>query len=356
VPADGRPLGLRLEPTRPHLVIHVTRADGSPPGEEFDVLHAGYMGSDLPEWPEQPRLLVGLAPGSVSPADRFGPYLRARQTGPGEFVVQPADDVSVDVAVVGGHQPWRPRRVRVPEGAGRVDVDLAMQDPVRLGVLRLDVVDEDGAALLEQVGVPITGATGGMVFFDRPFNYAHEGDWPLVLPLPDGSYLLSVDGRAWFNDIEGQVIRRRELGGWEQPLIISADSETRVTARVGAGARLSVHLAGAATEADRRTIRERYGADRGEELVESWASFVDLRLCREGRWPEAVDFLRPWGEGTSAAGLHAFHGLWMGQEGVSEPLTPGRYTLVASTSGGREVRRDVQLLAGTTLTVSLSFD
>jgi hypothetical protein len=71
---------------------------------------------------------------------------------------------------------------------------------------------------------------------------------------------------------------------------------------------------------------------------------------------ERVPFQREWGEGTDAAGTHLFSWLPLGSEATSEVLSPGTYTLVAETAGGRTLRHDVLLVDGQTLELTLEFE
>jgi hypothetical protein len=82
------------------------------------------------------------------------------------------------------------------------------------------------------------------------------------------------------------------------------------------------------------------------------------RACapREGRRPEHPQFARHAWEGTSAAGRHLFPSVPFGSEETSEALSPGSYTLVATTFGGRVVERPVTLVPGQTLSLTLHFE
>ncbi|GEM_PF-2607528 len=354
VPSHGEPLEFQL--SRPHLAIHVTQADGSPPPERFRALRMQRSHSDIDEWPDTPGLLVTLGWEDVPVGDRIGGYLKARATGPGEFTVELDDDVSVVVGVLGGDLPWRPQRVDVPPGAGRVDVDLVMPEPAIPGTLVLDVVDSAGEPVVRQLRVRVSDTTSGVTLVDKPFDFPHTGDWPLRLSLPEGEYDLLVEGHPWFDTRHGSLMRRRVHGKHEQPLLITPAQELRVTASVSDGARLSLSAHGLPTAADRQGVRDWDPREDTVEYVEYWARYVEVHLEREGRWPERVEFPKYTEDGTPAVRGRLISGIGLGSEGVSEMLSPGEYTLVATTQGGRTLRRDVLLIAGQTLTVTLRFD
>jgi hypothetical protein len=360
VPSHGDPLELVL--TRPHLAIHVREADGSLPEEEVVVHRVASFRRTLDEWPDEAGLLVALGARHAHRNGWRGPYLRAKSVGPGEFVVElegmllPDEALELDVGVLGGEAPWQLVRFEAPPASGCVDVDLVLPEPAPKGALVLDVVDAQGAVVLEQVRIRIVDPVSGVVLLDTSVNYHHEGDWPMRFELPEGDYRLLVEGHPWIDDHHGTVMRRRVHGAYEQPLHVSAGSETRVTATLGAAARLSVRTVGQVTEADRQAVRDDNDGRANEEYVEYWAPYVSLRLEREGRWPEQPEFARSAMEGTSAAGTHLFSSVELGHEETSEPLSPGDYTLVASTRGGRELRRAITLLPGETLSVTLQFD
>lgn len=354
VPSHGEPLELQL--SRPHLAIHVTQADGSLPPESFSALRMGRIGSDLDEWPEAPGLLVILGWEDVPVNKRYGGYLKARATGPGEFIVELDDDVTVVVGALGGDLPWRPLQVNVPPGAGRVDVDLVMPEPARPGTLVLDVVDSAGEPVVQQLRVRVSESSSGVTLVDKPFDILREGDWPLRLSLPEGEYDLLVEGHPWIDWHHGTVVYRRGHGKHEQPLLISPAQEIHVTSSISDGARLSLSIHGQPTAADRQAVRDWDPREDTDEFVEFWARYVELHLEREGRWPERVDFPKYTEDGTPAVSRRLLSGIALGSEGVSEMLSPGEYTLVATTQGGRTVRRDVRLIAGQTLAVTLSFD
>jgi hypothetical protein len=360
VASDGVPLELRLD--RPHLAIHVRQADGSLPAGAIGIHRDSRWGFQTDPWPEEPELLVTLSPRDAHLGGWSGAYLEASAIAPGEFVAELDEDLRVattlelDVGVLGGELPWRPRRVSVPPGSGRVDVEVVLPPAAPRGALVLDVVDASGAALIEQVRVRIDDPATGVVLVDVPCDYTDEEDWPMRIPLPEGGYRLLVEGHPWIDDHHGTLMRRRAHGAHEQPLLIAAGVESRVTARLGEAARLALRVVGAATEADREAIRAQYDGKADDAFVDHWARFVRLRLEREGRWPESPQFARFAMEGTSAAGTHVFPSVAFGSDETSEPLTPGTYRLVATTAGGRELERDVTLVPGHTLSLTLGFE
>jgi hypothetical protein len=362
VPSDGVPLELQL--SRPYLAIHVREADGSVPERAIGVHRSDRwrMFGSQEAWPEEPELLVALSPRDAHRGGWRGAIEEPVVVGPGEFVVELEDELrlapelELDVGLLGGDLPWRPRRILVAPGAGRSDVDLVLPPAEPPGFLLLDVLDASGTALVEQVRVRIIDPATGVVLVDVPCDYTDEKDWPMRIPLPAGGHRLLVEGHPWMDDHHGTIMRHRVHGAHEQALRITAGVETRATATLGQAARLALRVIGLVTEADRAAIRARFGRDVDEEYVEFWAPFVTLRLEREGRWPEQPEFARHSMQGTSAAGTHLFSSVAFGNEETSEPLTPGDYTLVATAPGGRELARPVTLVPGQTLSVTLHFD
>lgn len=360
VPADGAPLELRL--TRPHLAIHVRQADGSLPEAAIGIHRDPRWGFARDPWPSEPELLVTLATRFAHLGGWYGAHLQAKVIGPGEFVAElgaelrDVPELELDVGLLGGELPWRPQRVRVPDGAGRVDVDVVLPVAVPGGALVLDVVDGRGAALMEGLRLRIEDPATGVVLVDLSCDHADDHDWPLRIPLPAGDFLLRVEGHARMDSHHGTLSRRRAHGAHEQPLRIAAGVETRVTARLGEPARLALRVTGPVTEADRAAVRARFEGRLEDDDVDTWARLVMLRLEREGRWPESPQFARFAMEGTSAAGTHLFPWVPLGGDETSEPLTPGTWTLVATLPGGRELRRPVTLAPGQTLSVTLEFE
>jgi hypothetical protein len=363
VPSDGAPLELRLN--RPYLAIHVREADGSVPAGAIQIHRHAFWMSTLDGWPAEPGLLVTLSPHGANLAGWRGAYLEAKSTGPGEFVAELDEHLRVaaalelDVGVLGGELPWRPQRAIVPPRSGRVDVNLVLPPAEPLGALLLDVVDASGAPLVKQVRIRIEDPVIGAVLVDVPCDYTDEKDWPMRIPLPHGEYRLLVEGHAWIDSHHGTIMERRVHGAHEQALPITAGSESRVTASLGQAARLALRVIGSVTEADREAIRAQYprnGIEGHDEYTEYWAQLVTLQLEREGRWPESPQFARYAMEGTSAAGTHLFSSVAFNSDEISQPLTPGTFKLVATTAGGRVAEREVTLVPGQTLSVTLSFE
>lgn len=232
VSSMGPPLTLRL--TRPHLAIHVRRADGSLPDETLQPLRVSRR-SALDEWLEHPGLLVTVAPEDVAAAGWSGPHLSARATSPGEFVVELHDTL---------------------QGHDKLTVDLRLLGTVTAG---------DREAVCERLGVRS---------LDKPED-------------------------------SGVIVFREH----------------------GPGKPRASHL----------TVED----------IEDDAADIWLLLEREGRWPEPLQFAR---RGRLSPMLR------FGARATTELLTPGSYTLVARSPGGRAVRRAVQLVAGQTLSLTLILD
>lgn len=360
VPSLGAPLELRL--TRPYLAIHVRQADGSVPAQAIQIHKNTSWRSTMDDWPEEPGLLLTLSPRDAHRGGRRGAYLNASSTGPGEFVAELSGDLRVasalelDVGILGGELPWRPQHVVVPPYSGRVDVDLVLPTVEPLGSLLLDVVNGAGTALEKQVRIRVIDPATGVVLVDAPCDYTDEDDWPMRIRLPMGEYRLLVEGHPWINDHHGTIMRRRVHGAHEQSVHIASGVESHVTATLGEAARLAVRVIGSVTEKDREEIRSWQRGEVDEDFTEFWAQFVTMRLEREGRWPEQPKFARRFMEGTSASGIHLFASVAFGKDETSEPLTPGTYTLVATTAGGRVLERVVTLMPGQTLSMTLRFE
>jgi hypothetical protein len=340
----------------------VREAGGSVPERAIEVHRDDRWNSTLDTWPKEPGLLVTLSPRDAHRGWSSGAYLEASLTGPGEFVADlggksgTASALELDVGVLGGELPWRPLRVAVPPGAGRVDVELVLPPAEVPGSLALDVVDAAGRALTMQIRIRVIDPATGVVLVDAPCDFTDEVDWPMRISLPQGEYRLLVEGDAYVERQHGTLARRRVHGAHEQSLHISPGVESRVTAILGQAARLAVRVIGSVTEADREAIRAWYDGDVSDEHLDYWAPFVSLRLEREGRWPETPLFARHAWEGTSASGTHLFSTVAFGGAETSEPLTPDTYTLVATTAGGRELEQQVTFVAGQTLSVTLRFE
>jgi hypothetical protein len=348
VPSDGVPLELRY--SRPHLVIRVRHPDGTPPDESFEA-HNVYRGP--PEWPGRAGLVVSLAPQDAGAQLR--PFLEPREIGLGEFVVDLPKAGAIDVGVFGGAVPWQSQRVVVERGAGRVEVDVVLPAPTPLGTLAFDVVDAQGNAVTKRLNARLTDPATGIVLLDWSSHRSRSSDWPHELVLPPGELLFTVEGAPAREFWHGTIHESRELGSWESIVRIDADGETRVTAQLGEGARLAVDLRGELDTADERAV---FAHSRGPDASSDEPSqrSVRLHLERPGRWPEPVLFARYGHHNTSSAGTHLFPSLEFGSEATSELITPGDYTLVATTPGGRELRREVSLVAGRTLEVTLVFE
>lgn len=354
VPSRGRPLELRL--SRPHLAIHVRHQDGSMPEEGFTFRESRSRDVAV-EWSQQTALMVSITPDDEQWMNLGQTYLSGRATGPGEFIVETDGQRSVDLGVHGGGVPWQPLRVAVPKGSSRIDVDLVIPTPVALGSLVLDVQDGGGDAVLQDIRVRLLGPQSGVILVERRFPYSEADDWPLRWELPGGEYRLVVEGQAALDGHHGYVEQAREHGAFETLVQISAGVERSLTATLGAGAWLQLRLLGTPDDADLAATRRLFSRTSATEAdFESWAGEVSLRLEQPGRWTGCPYFKFAAMANTSAAGLHLFTSLLLGREATSEMLTPGSYTLVARTPGGRTVRQSVVFVPGQTLPVTIAFE
>ncbi len=360
IPANGAPFQLTY--VRSHLAIHVRRSDGELPGP----LHRGQeLGLAIPVGEraegDSPMLSVMHAPGSFSwSAGGEKRRLVADRVGEGEFLVDVEPGSVVDVGLIGEGIPWRSRRVALPQGGGRVDVELVLPEPTSTGVLVLHVLDRRGEAPQGPVRVRVEEPGTGAVLFESTAS-ARQGSLEKRAVLPTGRYLLRVDGLASRSFWHGTVTGSRSHGSAERVVDVEPGREQQVTLQLNAGSRLAVTVVGnpggpsnsASASVSwmgpgARALRQVYF---GEPTLS-----VALRLEHEARWPEEVFFLREAKQGTSAAGLHLLSTLALGEEATSELLAPGDYTLVAVGPDGRERRQAVSLVDGETLAVRVLLD
>lgn len=359
VPADGQPILVEL--TRPYLAIHVLQAAGSVLEELYGSSPPEFSIDSLGGWPERPEVFAALVGDSVR--GRHGAQLKVVRIESGEFFVDlPRDgtrarEVYVDIGLRGGASAWEPRRIHVPVGARRMDVDVHMPVEQECGTLVLEAVDASGDPIQGPLRVSVMDGEGGSPFVRRSWSTKGSSGDPFQARLPAGEHLLTVEGHSIVGGYHADERQERLHGGVEAPVHIRAGGETAVVVTLGEGARLHLALSGSVTDESREALREvwtteGYGFD--EERLESRVKQVALRLERVGRVPAQVPFtkwilnrfLRPTTESS----------LRFGADATSNLLTPGDYTLVAVAYDGRTLRRPVSLVAGETLDVTLEFD
>lgn len=348
VPSTGPALELRL--TRPHLVVRVFRADGSP-ASEVERLQWSPFGLDDVAWPDAPKLNVTVA--RDHEPDGWRRALVMQDLGPGEFSADVEVGKAYDVSVFGGATPWTTQRIEVPSGSGRQVVDVTLPDPVGLGTLVLDVTDAAGQPLVDDMNVRLIDRATGAALIHYEFPFEDADDWPQRIPVPAGLHWLVVEDAPYIDSHHGTVLTRRAGGRFETDLAIQAGSDTVVHARLSQGAKLRLRVDGSVRDEDREAVQagmSRFDPEDESSVryVDYWAPHVSVQLLREHEWPEAVQFKRYGFEGTSAAGNHLWSTVAFGSEEVSEVVSPGRVTLVVRARGGREARRDLELLEGQT--------
>jgi hypothetical protein len=353
VPSDGAPLELLFD--RPVLAIHVRHLDGSVPEQPITLIRRSPW-ADEDAWPHDPGLMVTRAGSDARTL--WESQLHVDLVGPGEFSLELQEVRSVELGIVARDRPWQPVRVDAPAEGGRIDVELVMPPPVPPGTLVVDVVGRAGQALHQLVAILVLDVERGIVLLRREFEFGQDDAWPDRIAVPPGTYRLVVEGIAAHNRNHGYVSSRRRWGGWESVVTVGSGAEVPVTAVLGAGATLALRVLGEPDEADVEASRPWWkGArSRSEEELLDKARLVTLRLEQEGRWPVTVAFPREAWEGTTASGTHLFSSVPFGEDATSALLTPGEFTLVCRTQGGREIRRPVLLVAGQTTTLEVVFD
>ena len=146
----------------------------------------------------------------------------------------------------------------------------------------------------------------------------------------------------------------RVWGDDRMDVAIRAGGITKVTARLSAPAWIDLEVKGSVSMADREAICEQHDeSDPMDESVTYRATRAHVRLWPPMGYPLEVEFARDAYMSTSAAGTHLFSSLELGTRAKSEALAPGSYRLEIKLAGGRLESRDVLLVAGEVLTLSV---
>lgn len=341
VAADGAPLDLALE--RPHLVVLVHGPDGSPVEGDVGFDEYAWREPDHAVWPREPWVIVApeLAGAPLdtrldapldAPLDASGARLTGRRTADGRLVYEVEAGRRYQVGLIGGGHPWSPVEAEVPPGGARVDVALRLAPEVATGELAIDVADADGPVRRDleirvedpRDGVPLVWRAG----FGR-------STWPWRVTLPAGVYRLVVDGAASIG-AHGELHAPRDRGRFEREVAVVAGEETPVHAVLPEGARLVVRLAGEADEPEGRRAR--------------------LLLCAPDGRPEEVLFVREGSAASTLPGRHLERWLYLGDEGTTQALPAGRWTLVATLPDGRTAAAPVTLVDGETAEIILEVE
>jgi len=355
VPSDGQPLELVL--ARPHIAVEIVDERGEPwiapkPDPRSKRRSAGWSFGDPP-----PEALLAIAPMVEDlPSGRSSEaWIETKDLGAGRHAADVAAGHDYWVGLFGVSQPWRPVRVAVPEGAGRVDVRIVALGPKPPGVLIVDLRSAAGESLTRGIAIRVEDPVSGFALVDRDEFYGET--FPLRIELPEGEYRITGEGAPFVDTHHGVLLRPRELGRAEALVRVTSGGETAVALQLAEGARLRLRLAGQANAGDREAVETKYrGYSFGEEnWQEVHAARAVILLRSEGTRPVDVLFTEEWLE-TSAAGTHLTRELALGKEDVSQVLPAGRFTLEAWLPGGRVARAPVTLVDGQTTAVALAFD
>lgn len=355
VPSDGEPLELVL--ARPHIAVEIVDEKGAPwiapkPDPRRKRSSAGWSFGDPP-----PEALLAIAPmledlpsGMSSEA-----WIDTKDLGAGRHAADVVAGHGYWVGLLGVSQPWRPVRVAVPEGAGRVDVRIVALDPKPPGVIVVDMRSAAGESLTRGIAIRVEDPASGCALVDRDEFYGET--FPLRLELPEGQYRVVGDGAPFVDNHHGVLLTPRALGRAEALVRVTSGGEIGVALQLAEGARLRLRLAGQANAADRAAVEAKYrGYSFGEEdWREVHAARATILLRSDGNRPVDVLFTEEW-TGSSAAGTHLSRELALGKEDVSQVLPAGRFTLEAWLPGGRVARAPVTLVDGQTTAIALAFD
>jgi hypothetical protein len=147
-------------------------------------------------------------------------------------------------------------------------------------------------------------------------------------------------------------IVRREFGVGKTEFRIVSGATSKVTAVLGMGARIRVSLEGELAGVDSAESSDSKPGLQGQVKP---SDQVSLRLIGPGEKSEILRFFLPDSQGDDPQ-KQLVKSLTMGTTKVTEVVSPGSYTLLAKAPDGREVSREVELVAGETLDVAIEFE
>jgi len=344
LPADGvrRDLVARLAPL---LFVRVVDPDGAPwpapvrgePGPQrcFDP----WFLDRSPDGPVRVRVAVDpSSSGEGRPSgEGIAPVPGSEADGGVAFQVEAGRRYLVLAESADGR--WSLATVAVALDAARVEHVATVPDAA-FGTLAVLPLDAAGGPVTDAEIRVEDLATGFPLLEPTHRLRAHRSQ---TLRLPAGRYRLVVQGSRPGSGFP-PVLRARGHGAFETTVAIEAERETRVVARLGAGARLRVRLIGTASDRDRLALAEDVLAPSRGELESARARLV---LSADGRWPAPVVF------GNDDSPERVRPDLELGIAGLSEPQPAGRFTLTARLPGGRVVAAPVVLVDGVTTDVEL---
>lgn len=349
IPSDGNPIVLVFDHT--HMVVRLVDEHDAPWLGELNS-RSFWLNAFSDEWTDAPLIIVVPTSDSLASAnwDKFdlNGLPRGRLVGDAckSFEVQPGNEYLV--GLVGGPGAWNPKRVRIPERGGRVDVTLRIGEQTGLGTLSLTLVDPAGL-ITNNITVRIEDPQTGLPLIARS-SFDRE-PWPLELQLPAGSYRLAVEGHPDIDHSHGVLLAYSSHGRFEAELSIAAGGVTAMEAHLPAGARIDLELEGKTEASDTQAVVERW-SDYLQGDLDYWGGRAQIRLLSEKRWPRPVSF-KIESSGSGDVLSHLSPNLPIGTRQTSELLPAGRYTLEARMPGGRVASVPVTLVDGETLGVTL---
>ncbi len=231
-------------------------------------------------------------------------------------------------------------------GAGSAAEELCLQlgDSVSSGTLELRIESHLGEPISEGLEVQVLDAKSGCVFLTFP--PADPKD-PSSLRLPPGAYVCRTEGVASIGFIHGTMYDARLHGGVTESFTIQSGLTTTLAVQLQAPSMLSLELLGEALPEDYAAIPSYL-----DEQLEREASLALVRLRQSGAGLQYVWFRR---EDVLHYGPFRQAYVQLGYNDLSEPLSPGSYTLEVSLPGGRQVLQPIELLPDEILPVSIDF-
>jgi len=344
-PVLAREAEVELRFAPPELVVRLVDADGLPlPGARasfgFDA-----SGRPLSSWPAEPNVRVFACDSPTAPW-MAGEVRTVKRSSPSELLFEVHDGQRYLVSVLGPGFDGRLKEIDVPVGAATVTLVVAATEADAPATLIARVLsagmESRGRFLLtlerEDAALPLLNIDSG------------RSTAPFLMEVPAGSYRLVAAGQT----------NARALGRAEVELVLLPGRVQDVELELSEGGNLEVTVEGEATDADLRATRvaNTWSGRRNAEF-DAWlagrAAKAELRLIDTLQRSEPVYFIKGGGEETTARAPRLSSECSLGATAVSEMLPCGRFTLLGRLPGGREARASVELVAGETTAVQLSF-
>ncbi|GJM20748.1 MAG: hypothetical protein DHS20C15_06630 [Planctomycetota bacterium] len=337
--------------SRPHLMIRVLDEWGATLTEPDAYYEIGSAGA-WHESPEMPRLMVLRDPSAGDEEPLFGP----RPIEPGLFVCEVEAPADYLVGWLARDRPWRPVHVTVPADATRVDVELRVAAARAPATLELRAVDATGALLSSGLSVSLIDSETDVALIETTDAWDADS-WPLAFQLAPGPLRVRVAG-AWVTGRHG-FRARPEVGSAQRDVMLVSGAVHEVELEPGSGAHLRVAAQGAPNAADREAGSTQGFIGSDEEAPrdrEFWSSVASIELVKANGHRQAVQFdVTGYAPRFGRFALRHVHGALLGRTLLSQSLPAGRFTLVATLPGGRELRREVELFDSATTDVTLDF-